>query len=246
MKFFVTTVFVSLLAISTFSQNQKEQTKAAERVDRSAELLTQFQKLGENSLPMEILKDAKAVAVFPGVKKYSIMLSQLILGHGLVSMRVDDKWSTPVFLTLKGSDMNFKFADKESFDLVVILRTDKSIEALKKGKFIGTGALLLGPVVKGPGADTILRDAPAVYYPLSNGQLIDTDLKNNSVMGGFGLVHDNNMNKTIFHANGKTLLSNPEKAVTVPAEIEKFRTALTQILVTPSSAESVKKDGTNE
>jgi len=234
MKIFTSLLFVFLFLPSGWAQKPKDLTTATARAQKSAEIIRQFAALGADSVPFEYLQKAKAVAVFPGLTKVNILLSELIIGNGIISMRSGNNWSVPAFLAFKGTDMNLKIAGKKSFDTVFLFMDDESIEWLKKGD-IGFSSdskrkAMLGPVIGGAGADITLYQASLIYYTFDKGQLVDTNLSNDSFFKSFGILHDRNLNKAIFGMKTKALFAAPEEDVKVPTEIEKFRTALIEVL----------------
>ena len=245
MKIFISLLFIFLLATSDPAQNQKNLTTAAVRAQKSVEIVNQFAALGADSVPFEYLQKAKAVAVFLGLTKVNILLSELIIGNGMVAVRNGSKWETPVFLAFKGTDINFGIARKKSFDTVFLFMDDESVEWLKKGDFgfntDSKGKVMLGPVIGGTGADATIDQANLIYYTFDKGQLIDTNLSNDSAFKGFAIFHDNNLNKSVFGMKTKALFSAPEASIKVPAEIEKFRMTLIEI-----SSKTTPRSGENE
>lgn len=234
MKIFTSLLFVFLFITSGSAQNRKDLTTAAARAQKSAEVVRQFAALGADSMPLEYLQKAKAVAVFPGLTKVNILLSELMIGNGIVSLRSGSGWSAPVFLAFKGTDINFGIARKKSFDTIFLFMDDESIGWLKKGDIAfnpdSKSKAALGPVIDGKGADAATQGANLIYYTFDRGQLIDTDLSNDSFFKGFAIFHDNNLNKSVFGMKTKALFAAPETSVKVPFEIEDFRTALIEIL----------------
>lgn len=235
MKFYASLFFVFLLSLSVFSQNQKDLTTASERAEKSAEILKQFAALGADSLPVELLKNAKAVAVFPGLTRVNILLNELTMGNGIVAVRsADGNWSVPAFLALKAQDLNLKMAGKKSFDAVLLFMDDESVEDLKKRDvgFAGEGKskIAIGPVIGGKGADETMKTANVIYYAFNQGKLIDTGLSNDSFFKMVAILHDNNMNKAIFGKKTKQLFAEPESNLKIPEKIENYRNALIEIL----------------
>jgi lipid-binding SYLF domain-containing protein len=234
MKIFTSLLFIFLFVTSNWSQNQKDLATANARAQKSGEIIRQFAALGTDSVPFVYLQKAKAVAVFPGLTRVNILLSELTLGNGIITVRsADNKWSAPVFLALKAQDVNLKIAGKKSFDAVVLFMDDESIERVKKGDvgFASGGKrrIALGPVIGGKGADEV-KDAKVVYYAFDQGQLIDTGLSTDSFFKAVGILHDNNMNKAVFGMRTKRLFAAPESSLKIPAEIEKYRTVLIEVL----------------
>ena len=247
-KVFYFLFLLFLFASVGWAQNSKDLSAAATRTEKSVEVVRQFAALGSDSIPVEYLKKAKAVAVFPGLTTVNILLSELTVGNGLVSLHSNDKWSMPVFLSFKGTDTNLKIAGKKSFDTIFLFMTDESIEWLKKGD-IGFSSgdkkkVMLGPVIGGEGTDRTIEQASLIYYTFAKGQLVDTNLSNNAFFKAFSIFHDNNMNKSIFRMKTKALFAAPEESVKVPSEIEKFRSALVEVSAN-TAAPSTTKNETN-
>lgn len=235
MKFFTSLFFIALFSISGLSQSQKDLTTAVARAEKAAEILQQFAALGKDSAPFEYLRQAKAVAVFPNLTRVNILINELTVGNGIVTIRTDDdKWSVPAFLALKAQDLNLKIADKTSFDTVILFMDDDSIEWLKKGDINFTSGgdrrIALGPVIGGTGAEEIMKSAKVIYYSFNNGQLIDTGLNTNSIFKAVTVFHDNNMNKDIFRMKTKPLFAAPEANLKIPEGIENYRIVLDKIL----------------
>jgi len=233
MKLFYSLFLLFLLVSAGWSQNSRDLNTAAARAEKSAEVIRQFAALGSDSVPVEYFQKAKAIAVFPGLTKVNILLSELIIGNGIVSLHSDNNWSVPVFLAFKGTDTNLKIAGKKSFDTVFLFMTDESIEWLKKGDIgFDSGSkrkAMLGPVIGGEGTDRTIEQASLIYYTFDKGQLVDTNLSNDTFFKAFGILHDNNMNKSIFRMRTRALFAALEESIKVPSEIEKFRTALIEI-----------------
>jgi lipid-binding SYLF domain-containing protein len=235
MKFYASLLLVFLFSLCVFSQNQKDLATAFVRAEKSAEILKQFAALGSDSVPVEYLKKAKAVAVFPGLTRVNILLNELTLGNGIVSVRsADGNWSVPAFLAFKAQDVNLKMAGKKSFDVVILFKDDQSIEWLKKGDIGFTSGgkrkIAIGPVIGGKGADEVMKTANVIYYAFNQGQLIDTGLSNDSVFKAVGVLHDNNMNKAVFGMKTKQLFATPESNLKIPEKVEKYRSVLKEIL----------------
>lgn len=246
MKLSTILLFIFLFVSSGWSQKPKDLTTASTRAQKSVAVLRQFDALGADSLPFKYLQKAKAVAVFPGLTKVNILLSELTIGNGIISFRSGSNWSTPAFLAFKGTDTNLKIAAKKSFDTVFLFMDDEAVEWLKKSDIgFSSGSkkkAMIGPVIGGAGADTTLAQASLLYYTFDGGQLIDTDLSNNSFFKSFGILHDNNFNKAIFGMRTKALFAAAEDKVKVPTEIEKFRATLIDILSKSATSETTTNE----
>lgn len=241
MKNFTIFTFILLFSVSISAQKPKDVATGGTRAQKSAEIVRQFSALGIDSVPLEYLLKAKAVAVFPGLTKVNILLSELITGNGIVAIRNGDDWSAPVFLAFKGTDINFGIAGKKSFDTVFLFMDDESIGWLKKGDFgfnsNSKSKVLLGPVIGGKGTERTMQEANLIYYTFDKGQIVDRNLSNDAFFKAFAILHDNNLNKAIFGMKTKPLLAAPEANIKIPDAVEEFRKALKETNAKKNEAE---------
>lgn len=244
MKIYAATLFIFLLTLVVYPQKPKDLTTAVERADKSAEVIKQFASLGADSLPVQLLKKAKAVAVFSGMTRVNILLNELTTGNGLAAFRTSDNgFAAPFFLALKAQDINLKMAGKKNFDVVLLFMDDPSIEWIKKGDISftadGKRKIALGPVIEGKATKEKLESVNVLYYAMSSGQLIDTGLGNDSFFKAVAVFHDNNMSKAIFGMKNKQFFATPEANLKIPEKVENFRGALRKIIGT-AAAENPK------
>src|SRR5437868_5055967 len=155
------------LNFSVFAQNEKVKIAAA-RIGKAIDVFSHFTALGSDSLPAELFKKAKAVAVFGEIEKnktFPFTLGAPINGYGLLVFRQETGWSVPTFLRCRGMEtgLNLKLFGKEKLGTVFLFMTDKSIEIIKKrnavGKKITGKELALGPLFTGKGAELTIEKA---------------------------------------------------------------------------------------
>lgn len=243
MKIYTAILCLLMLTVLVYPQKAKDLTTANERAGKSTEVVKQFASLGANSLPVQLLKKAKAVAVFPNITRVNVLLNELTSGNGVAAFRTGESdFAAPFFLALKAQDINLKMARKKNFDVVLLFMDDLSIEWLKKGD-IGFAAeskrkIALCPVIEGKATKEKLDSVNVFYYAMSSGQLIDTGLGNDSFFKAVAIFHDNNMSKAIFGMKNKQFFATPEANLKIPEKIENFRTALKEIIVSAPSETS--------
>lgn len=98
-------------------------------------------------IPEKMLSDAYAVAIFPDVIKVGF-IGAVRRGHGVVLVRdKEGDWGLPQFVTITGGSVGFQ-AGAQSSDVVLVFRTERSIENLAKGKFTlgADAAIAAGPI----------------------------------------------------------------------------------------------------
>lgn len=122
-------------------------------------------------IPEKMLADAHAVAIIPNVIKIGF-IGAVRRGHGLVLVRdKEGDWGLPQFITITGGSVGWQ-AGAQSSDVVLVFRTQKSVENLMKGKFTlgADAAIAAGPVGRRVEAatDTALK-AEILSYARSRG-----------------------------------------------------------------------------
>ncbi len=105
-------------------------------------VLSEFTTMFGNWIPMAVLQNAQGVAIFPRVIKAAVGVGGRH-GRGVLLIRgADGSWGPPVFLTLSGASAGIQLGVERS-DLVIVLRTRRDLECIKKGKLtLGLGAAL--------------------------------------------------------------------------------------------------------
>jgi lipid-binding SYLF domain-containing protein len=85
------------------------------------------------STAQDMIKDAKAVAVIPSMKKGAFVFGAR-WGKGLMTMRDEDgHWQPPSYIDIAGGNWGFQ-AGFQSTDLVLIFTSDSGIRSLLRGR----------------------------------------------------------------------------------------------------------------
>ena len=89
------TIFVALCVFATDATAQKKDAKARAEATRTAadatKALNELMRVPDESIPQSLLKNAKAIAVFPGVIKAAFIVGGRG-GKGLISRRIKGGW----------------------------------------------------------------------------------------------------------------------------------------------------------
>jgi lipid-binding SYLF domain-containing protein len=97
-------------------------TKQEKRVADATDVLDQFLRIPEQSIPPSLLSRAYAVAVVPDVVKVGFGLGAR-RGKGILVVRnADNTWSNPVFVTLTGGSLGFQIGAQSS-DVILVFKT---------------------------------------------------------------------------------------------------------------------------
>ena len=134
-------------------------------------VLNEFFDLSVKDIPASLLEDAHAVAIIPDVIKLGLVVGGQ-RGKGVVVMREKDGgWRAPVFVTITGGSIGWQ-AGAQATDIVLVFKTEKSVQGLMKGKFTlgADAAVAAGPVGRRVEAATDSQLRAEIYsYSRSRG-----------------------------------------------------------------------------
>jgi lipid-binding SYLF domain-containing protein len=166
-------VVLSLTPASLAAQDRRDTNKAtkveasdeAERAMKAAEVLKEVMGIPENGVPEELMERAVAVAVIPHVVKGAFGIGGRY-GKGLVSHRVNGKWSAPSYINIGGGSFGLQLG-VEATDLVLVFTNNEGFKGLLSGKVkLGADATVAaGPVGRKAevGTDVLLKSAVFSY-----------------------------------------------------------------------------------
>lgn len=159
------------VAVLLFAMPAAAASKEEQRVADSADVLDQFLRIPEQSIPPALLARAYAVAVVPGVVRIGFGLGAR-RGKGILVVRQDDgSWSNPAFITLTGGSFGFQ-AGVQRTDVVLVFKTRRGVDNITNGKLtLGADAsVAAGPVGRSvEGATDIRFQAEIVSYSRARG-----------------------------------------------------------------------------
>jgi lipid-binding SYLF domain-containing protein len=112
---------------------QTAATKEEQRVADAADVVDQFLRIPEQSIPPALLSRAYAIAVVPNVVRIGFGLGAR-RGKGILVTRQDDNsWSNPAFVTLTGGSFGFQ-AGVQSADVILVFKTRRGVDNIANGK----------------------------------------------------------------------------------------------------------------
>ncbi len=143
----------------------------ARKVEEAADVVTAISAVPEKQVPAYMMKNVKAVAVFPRVQKAGLVIGGQYGKGVLVTRSKDGKWGSPLFLTLTGGSVGWQIGI-QSIDLVLFFQTDSSVEGvLREGFTLGVdAAVAAGAAGRQAGAITDTGMTAEIYsYSRSRG-----------------------------------------------------------------------------
>jgi lipid-binding SYLF domain-containing protein len=141
------------------------------RAHNAVRVLREIMEAPDKSIPSDLLKEARAIAVIPDVLKVGFVFGGR-RGEGLISVKQPNgTWSNPSFITITGGSVGFQ-AGVSSTDVVLVFRTQRGVDSIVNGKFtIGAdAAAAAGPVGRTASASTDSQLKAEIYsYSRSRG-----------------------------------------------------------------------------
>jgi lipid-binding SYLF domain-containing protein len=190
---------VALLVAASANAASREEQRVADATD----VIDQFLRIPEQSIPPALLSRAYAIAVIPNVVRISFALGAR-RGRGILVVRQDDhSWSNPAFVTLTGGSFGFQ-AGVQSADVILVFKTRRGVDNIANGKLtLGADAsIAAGPVGRSvEGATDIRFAAEVVSYSRARGIFAGVAL------AGSGVTMDRKANAAFYSSPSMT----PEK-----------------------------------
>jgi SH3 domain-containing YSC84-like protein 1 len=135
-----------IITLGSLSFAADEETKASERMQAAAEVLTDIQGAPDKGIPQEVLGSAECVAVVPSMLKGGFIVGAKY-GRGLASCRTEKGWSAPAFFIVAGGSFGFQIGG-QAVDLVMLIMNKDGMRHLLSSEFaLGADAsVAAGPV----------------------------------------------------------------------------------------------------
>ncbi len=137
-------------------------------VDRAVAIIQAFRNMPEKSIPPEVLRNARGVAIMTVIKAGFIFSGRG--GSGVVVARTRKGWSGPSAIGTGGAGFGFQIGAEQT-DFVFILNTPEAVRAFSQGGNLQLGgdiSVAAGPI--GRTAEAAVTPVAAVYaYSRSQG-----------------------------------------------------------------------------
>jgi len=147
---------VTLLAIATLSASLLQGAIAPERLEASADMLTEIMAAPDKGIPQDLLAKAQCIVLVPGVKKAGFIFGAKY-GRGFMLCRKEGGvgWSAPAAVRVEGGSFGFQIGLSET-DVVMLVNSEQGAKKLLSSKFtVGADASVAGgPVGRDSSAET--------------------------------------------------------------------------------------------
>jgi lipid-binding SYLF domain-containing protein len=209
-----------LLSITAFAAERE--IKVDDRLDASADTLTDMMNASDHGIPHDLLDKAKCVVIVPGMKKAGFIIGAKY-GRGFAVCRHagGTRWGAPAAVAIEGGSIGFQIGGTET-DVVLLVMNDGGMHHLMSDKFTlgGDASVAGGPLGRTATAETDAElHAEMLAYSRTRGLFAGISLE------GATLRPDTDTDKELYGKNvtSHEILSGDFKT---PASARKFETAL--------------------
>jgi lipid-binding SYLF domain-containing protein len=198
------------------------EVKVEDRLDASADALTDMMRAADKGIPQDLIDKAKCVVVVPGMKKAGFIFGAKY-GRGFAVCREHGGagWSAPASMRVEGGSVGFQIGLSET-DIVLLVMNDGGMRHLLSDKFTlgGEATAAAGPVGRDLAAETdAMMNAEMLSYSRSHGLFAGISLE------GATLRPDEDSNRELYgrDVTNREILAGDFKT---PAVADRFEHAL--------------------
>jgi lipid-binding SYLF domain-containing protein len=159
-------------SLSTAAFAADRAVKVDDRLDASADALTDMMKASDQGIPQDLIDKARCVVVIPGMKKAGFIFGAEY-GRGFAVCRRDggSGWSAPAAMRTEGGSFGFQIGASAT-DVVLLVMNDGAMKHLLSDKFTlgGDASVAAGPLGRDASAQTdAMMHAEILSYSRSQG-----------------------------------------------------------------------------
>src|SRR6202050_4904741 len=196
--------------------------KVDDRLDASADTLTDMMRASDRGIPSDLLDRAKCIVVIPGMKKAGFIFgAEEGRGFAVCRRQGGTEWSAPAAMRSEGGSFGFQIGASET-DVVLLVMNDGGMKHLLSDKFTlgGDASAAAGPIGRDASARTdAMLNAEMLSYSRSHGLFAGISLE------GATLRPDGETNRELYghDSTNREILTGDFKT---PAAATKFERAL--------------------
>src|SRR6202049_1095804 len=159
-------------SVSTAAFAADREIKVDDRLDASADALTDMLRAADKGIPQDLIDKAHCVIVVPGMKKAGFIFGAKY-GRGFAACRRSggSGWSAPAAMRVEGGSVGFQIGASET-DVVLLVMNDGGMKHILSNKFTlgGEATAAAGPVGRDASAQTdAMMHAEMLSYSRSRG-----------------------------------------------------------------------------
>jgi lipid-binding SYLF domain-containing protein len=159
-------------SVSTAAFAADRAIKIDDRLDASAETLTDMMRASDKGIPQDLLDKARCVVVIPGMKKAGFIFgAEYGRGFAVCRRHGGSGWSAPAAMRSEGGSFGFQIGASET-DVVLLVMNEGGMKHLLSDKFTlgGDASVAAGPIGRDASAQTdAMMHAEVLSYSRSQG-----------------------------------------------------------------------------
>src|ERR1022692_4128742 len=207
-------------SVSTAAFAADREIKVDDRLDASADTLTDMMRASDKGIPQDLLNKARCVVVVPGMKKAGFIFgAKYGRGFAVCRRKGGSGWSAPAAMRVEGGSVGFQIGASET-DVVLLVMNEGGMKHLLSDKFTlgGEASAAAGPVGRNATAQTDAQlNAEMLSYSRSRGLFAGISLE------GATLRPDGETNRELYarDATNREILTGDFKTPAVAAKFER-------------------------
>jgi lipid-binding SYLF domain-containing protein len=158
--------------LSTVAFAAEREVKVDDRLDASAETLSDMMRASDHGIPQDLIDKARCVVVFPGMKKAGFIIgAEYGRGFAVCRRHGGGGWSAPAAMRSEGGSFGFQIGASDT-DIVLLVMNEGAMKHLLSDKFKlgGDASVAAGPVGRDVSAQTDAEmQAEMLSYSRSHG-----------------------------------------------------------------------------
>jgi len=183
-------------SISTAAFAADRAIKVDDRLDASADALTDMMRASDKGIPQDLIDKAHCVVVIPGMKKVGFIFgAEEGRGFAVCRRHGGSGWSAPAAMRSEGGSFGFQIGASDT-DVVLLVMNDGGMKHLLSDKFTlgGDASVAAGPVGRTMTAQTdAMMNAEILSYSRSQGLFAGIALQ------GATLRPDGETDRVLYH-----------------------------------------------
>jgi lipid-binding SYLF domain-containing protein len=206
----------------TIAAAADREIKVDDRLDASADALSDMMRASDQGIPQDLIDKAHCVVIVPGMKKAGFIFGGKY-GRGFAVCRRAGGvgWSAPAAMRVEGGSFGFQIGASDT-DVVLLVTNDHGMKHLLSDKFTlgGEATVAAGPIGRDASAQTdVMMHAEMLSYSRSRGLFAGISLE------GATLRPDEDTNRELYghDATNREILTGDFKT---PAAAVRFERAL--------------------
>ena len=207
-------------SMSTVAFASDREIKVDDRLEASADALTDSMRAADKGIPQELLDKAHCVVVIPGMKKAGFIFGAEY-GRGFAVCRRNNGWGAPAAARMEGGSFGFQIGASET-DVVLLVMNESGMKHIMADKVTigGDASMAAGPIGRNATAQSdVMLNAEILSYSRTHGLFAGISL------AGATLRPDGETNRELYgrESSNREILTGEFKT---PAAAQKLEHAL--------------------